>query len=391
MKKTVRRAIVICSIIAGVCAAVFLAAGWFFSTMLYQKALDTHRTGPANNVRILSIDGQSAILEKLQTAGNAYRRAGAFELSWSGGVGRVTDVLESDDLRAKRSFSLLEGNLPAAGTEAIVSSFFGPRDSYPIPELPAEKVVISSELGSFDAYRTPGSGKTWVILVHGNGMRVAEVRKMAGSFLSLGHPTLAITYRNDPGQPRDPSGILQYGLTEWKELDGAVGYALEQGSDGVVIFGLSMGGGIALSFMYQSTLANRVTGLILDSPMTDFSKAVDINAAKERLPLIGLPVPQALVNAAKLISGIRFGVSWSRMNYLAKMDELTAPILLFHGTGDTVVPVSTSDELAAGRKDLIFAYMRSEGVEHCESWNFDTETYKRHLRRFMDFVTGWID
>jgi alpha-beta hydrolase superfamily lysophospholipase len=387
MTRFVRCSLLAVCIIAGAFILVFLAAGWFFSTILYEKALNPVRTGPGNNVRIIAADPKSVVIEKLQPFNNEFRRAGTFELTWNGGAGRVSGILESDESRAKRVFSLIDGSLPAAGTQAVLDSLFAPRDTYPTPGFPAERIAFTSELGSFDAYRTPGGEKTWVILLHGNGMVVAEIRKIAESFRGLGYPTLAITYRNDPGQPRDPSGILQYGLTEWKELEGAVRYALAQGSEGVVVFGLSMGGGIALNFMYRSPLADRVRGLVLDAPMIDFGRAIDINAGKERLPLIGLPVPQALVNAAKRISELRYRVSWSEMNYLKNADALRAPMLLIHGIQDTIVPVGTSDELAAKRSDLVVSYMRSEGVEHCTSWNYDRETYERHLSDFMAHIS----
>ena len=30
-----------------------------------------------------------------------------------------------------------------------------------------------------------------------------------------------------PGLPKDPTGIFQYGTTEWKDIDGAINEALE--------------------------------------------------------------------------------------------------------------------------------------------------------------------
>jgi hypothetical protein len=106
---------------------------------------------------------------------------------------------------------------------------------------------------------------------------------------NAGYPTLTITYRNDAGVPEDPSGLLRYGLTEWKDLEAGVEYAIDQGSAGVVLMGLSMGGGVIAAFLERSDLASEVRALVLDAPMLDFSQTIDDNASRERLPVIGTP------------------------------------------------------------------------------------------------------
>ena len=41
-------------------------------------------------------------------------------------------------------------------------------------------------------------------------------------FAEYGYRSMIISYRNDRGLPKDPSGIFQYGVTEWKDLDSAI-------------------------------------------------------------------------------------------------------------------------------------------------------------------------
>ena len=83
---------------------------------------------------------------------------------------------------------------------------------------------------------------TWAIVVHGNSLSAADGLRMVPILTGAGYPTLVATYRNDPGAPEDPSGKLRYGLTEWEDLEAMVRYALDEGSDGVVLDGYSMGG-----------------------------------------------------------------------------------------------------------------------------------------------------
>jgi pimeloyl-ACP methyl ester carboxylesterase len=386
MKKKSKLLVVTVSVIIGLFILFFIGAGWYFSEVLYNKAFNPIRPEREKEARVVQIDDKIITLESISRFDKDFRNPGIYGIEWDGGFGRITDVISSDDRHSTRLFSMLEGNPPTVGTTVIIDANINPRESYPIPELPSEEVSFHSKLGNFLAYFTGNKEKTWIILVHGNGMVLSDTRNQALSFYKLGYPTLTISYRNDKAQPKDPSNVLQYGLTEWNDLEGAVRYALEQGSENVILFGLSMGGGIVLNFMYKSELKNKVKGLILDSPILDFGKAVDISAGKERLPVIGLPVPQALVDCAKVISALRFPIKWNAINYLASIDRLAVPILLFHGTADITIPVVTSDTLAQKRKDIIYKYMRCVGADHTKIWNYDRQTYERNLADFLASV-----
>jgi len=208
--------------------------------------------------------------------------------------------------------------------------------------------------------------------------------KIVPTLHHLGLPVLMISYRNDAGAPQDPSGMLRYGQTEWRDLAAAVQYALVRGARRVVLVGYSMGGGIAASFLERSPLAARVSGVILDSPMMDFSRAVDLGASKQRLPLVGLPLPQSLTNTAKWIAGWRYGVAWTSLDYLDGAAKIQAPMLLFQGTADATVPATTSDELARTAGDV--TYVRVPSADHLDSWNLDPARYDRAVQAFVGRV-----
>lgn len=180
--------------------------------------------------------------------------------------------------------------------------------------------------------------------------------------------------------------MLRYGQTEWEDLAAAVQYALSHGAHSVVLVGYSMGGGIAASFLERSPLAARVAGVILDSPMLDFSRTVDLGASRQRLPLVGLPLPQSLTAVAKWIAGWRYGVAWGSLDYLHGAAKLQAPILLFHGTADTRVPVATSDQLTRTARGV--TYVRVAGADHLDCWNLEPAGYDRAVQAFVDRVLG---
>ena len=91
---------------------------------------------------------------------------------------------------------------------------------------------------------------------------------------------MLITYRDDEGAPANPDGFHRHGLTEWKDLEAGAAYALAHGAEGLILVGYSMGGAIVTSFLYESSLREKVRGVILDSPMLDFSATVDHGAGQ---------------------------------------------------------------------------------------------------------------
>ena len=64
---------------------------------------------------------------------------------------------------------------------------------------------------------------------------------------------------------------------------------------------------------------------------------------------------------------------------------LQLPILLFHGTEDDVVPISTSDELAADLPRWV-TYFRAPRAGHTEAWNVAPKLYESRLTSFLERV-----
>ena len=197
---------------------------------------------------------------------------------------------------------------------------------------------------------------------------------MLPTVAELGLTSLTINYRNDEGLPGNPDGYHRFGQTEWADIEGAARYALDHGAEGLILVGYSMGGGIIASFLYQSPLADKVRGVILDAPMLDFDATINAGADRRSIPVIGLPLPGVLTAVAKAIAGSRFGIDWKALDYLSRTDRLSAPILLFHGDADKTVPVTTSDALAKARPDIV-KYIRNANVGHVRAWNAHRAEY----------------
>jgi alpha-beta hydrolase superfamily lysophospholipase len=372
-----------------VLAAVFyLGGGWYFSDYLYQHALSGAAKRAAKPTYNLSVTAATpaTISLRIPTDPGQLLTPGVWGIQWPAGYGQVTRIVARGHGTVTRDFRQVTGSPLVAGTKVALDNKAFPNDPQVGLEIPVHDVSYPGPLGSYPAWFVPAPRDTWAILLHGNSMDRLDTVKIVPTLHRLGLPVLMISYRNDAGAPQDPSGMLRYGQTEWRDLAAAVQYALSHGARSVVLVGYSTGGAIAASFLERSPLAARVSGAILDSPMMDFSRAVDHGASKQRLPLVGLPVPQSLTDAAKWIAGHRYGVDWSSLNYLKGAAKIHAPILLFQGTADQTVPPATSDELARIIRGV--TYVRVPGADHLDSWNLDPARYDAAVQAFVGSVLG---
>jgi hypothetical protein len=378
--------IVVLASVLALTAVFYLGGGWYFSGRLYQRALSgavKRAAKPTYDLSVTAVTPGTVTLRVPPDPGQLLT-PGVWGIQWPAGYGQVTTIMARGHGTVTRAFRHLTGSPLVAGSRVALDNKAFPNDPRVGLGMPLREVSYRGPLGSYPAWFVPGQRDTWTILLHGNSMDRLDTIKIVSTLHRLGLPVLMISYRNDAAAPQDPSGMLRYGQTEWQDLAAAVQYALLQGARSVVLVGYSMGGGIAASFLERSPLAAQVSGVILDSPMVDFSRAVDHGASKQRLPLVGLPLPQSLTNVAKWVAGWRYGVDWSSLDYLKGAARLHAPVLLFQGTADQTVPPATSDELARIARDV--TYVRVLGADHLDSWNLDPARYDRAVQAFVERV-----
>jgi alpha-beta hydrolase superfamily lysophospholipase len=350
--------------------------GCYYSDQLKQEALETDHSPAVPDLEVIGLPEGRVALEPMQGTNKDgdWTKEGVYGLEWDDGYGQVGAIVEMDAQRVVREFVTLQGSLDV-GDLVRLDSFAWPNDPQQAFGIPFEEVTFASPLGDFPGWFVDGPADTWVIFVHGRGSDRREALRTLPSVTELGFPSLIITYRNDAEAPASPDGFYRFGQTEWQDLEGAVRYAVQHGAEGLVLVGYSMGGAIVTNFLYQSLLAERVDAVILDAPMLNFRDAVDRLAWKQG-------VPWFFTQIAEKLAEIRFDVDWEAMDYLRRSDELTAPILLFHGDADETVPVETSDALAEARPDLV-TYLRVAGAGHVRSWNTDPEAYEAAVRDFL--------
>lgn len=352
-------------------------ASWYLSSLIRNHALTpSHGLGELNLV-IRELDDRQIRIQNPNPNDfpGYWLYEGVFGLESARGFAQVGPIAERGEDYVVREFNGLQRGQMAVGDAVRMDSYAFTGDPMTVWNIPFEHRTYSSAGGEFPAWHVDGPASRWIIFVHGQNGNLEESLRTLPVWHALGYPALAITYRNDRGVPRNADGYMWYGLTEWEDLEGAVQFALDQGAQDVVLVGYSMGGGIVVNFLYESALANRVRGVILNSPVLSMEAVFDHGARNMGLPLF-------LTSGGKALARWRFGMPWSRLDYLSRADLLQTPILLFHGEPDPTVPVTTSDAFAAARPDLV-QYERSDTAAHVRQWNLNAQQYEARISEFL--------
>jgi hypothetical protein len=267
---------------------------------------------------------------------------------------------------------------PASASEVPDSWLFSsPQDA----GLGVTEITYESPIGPMDAWVTDGTRSEWIIHVHGRSAGREEALRSMVFLDEAGYHQMAITYRNDPGQPVDPSGQYRYGTTERDDLAAAVEYARAQGATDIVLYGYSTGAAISMAYAIRQPIGT-VAAMVFDSPNLDLEETVDFGASQEELA--GLPLPFTLTATAKFFAALRTDVNWRSFDYVERSAALSMPVLIFHGTDDMTVPIDTSRQLAEARSDLV-RFEVVEGAGHVESFNADQASYRLQV---LDFLAG---
>jgi uncharacterized protein len=349
------------------------AASWHFSSAV----LVPDRSGWPPDATVEALSPGRVVLSR----SDATLRPGVYGLLWQGGHAIVGEVVKSEADSVTRRLRAVQGYYLRPGMKVALDSDVYAGNPRQTLGLPFKDVGIPDELGPMPAWLIPARSRTWAIVVHGiNGDQQAGLR-IAPTLHRAGLPSLLISYREDPGAPASPDGFHHMGLTEWRDLQAAARYALSHGARRLVLIGYSMGGAIVAQFMERSSLAPRVAGLVLDAPALDWKAILEFNAEEMGLPgFLATPVEWAI--------GARIDADWSSLDALRHPEDFHLPILLFHGTEDSIVPIASSDEFAAELPHWV-TYYRVPRAEHTESWNVDPRLYERRLRAFLARIDAW--
>lgn len=360
-----------------------LIAGWLFSNGLRRETLVVRPRPKDLGVWVRGL-GEGRIELEARHPRQDIGHPGVLGLRWSGGYGRVGDVIAASDGRIVRRFHPGVDGAPPVCAHDLDDCEPIELDGYAFPADPADAglefsdITYETPLGSAGAWLVPsGDGTAWAIHCHGWTAERRELIRMLPTFHRQGRTSLVIDYRNDPGAPADPSGHYRFGLTEWEDLQAAVRHAIAAGADELVLTGCSTGGAVVMSFLERSDLKQAVAGIVLDSP-----NIVLVDTFRHSMR--DLRHSQLVKETGMWIADLRWGIDWEATNHVQRADRfLTVPALVFHGTSDATVPISSSRQLRAAAPNLV-ELVETPAAGHVLSWNADPDRYETYLARFLE-------
>ena len=360
-------------------AAVVVAYGVHLSNLVRNGSLSSdHSMPPYDIIASADTDGRIHLRAKEEEASAMdLHHDGVFGIISADGYGQVGRILQRGEGYTVREYKPLTATIGAA-SEVRLDIYAYPDNPMTAHGIPYKTVTYESELGPCSAWFIPGRSKTWAVFAHGRGAHPNEALRILPTLIEAGIPILAINYRNDDGAPASSDRQHWLGLTEWRDLEAAMKYALGSGAEDFILYGYSMGGGMCLNLLYESDLAAKVRGLVMNSPLLDFGGTLDFVGRIRSYP-------RPIVRLGKWVAGLRFGIDWQRMNYRNRASELSVPILILHGEKDTLVPAPISRSFAQARPDIVY-YVGFPEAAHARSWNLDPCKYEEEVRRFVQEV-----
>nr|WP_223183986.1 MULTISPECIES: hypothetical protein [unclassified Streptomyces] len=241
--------------------------------------------------------------------------------------------------------------------------------------LAHEDTEIPGELGPLPAWLVHAPRATWVIALHGLGTTREHPLNVVPFYHRRKVPVLIPAYRGDEGAPPAPDGLSHLGDSEWRDVDAAIRYAVRRGAAKVVLHGWGTGASMALRAALASGVRDRISGIVLDSPVLDWEVAFHNLAAARHVPGPLLPL------AVRAAQG-RTGVHDDLLAAASAPGALDVPVLLLHGPEDTLAPWEPSVELAARHPGLV-TLQTVRDAPHASLWNADPTRYEEGLRRFL--------
>jgi uncharacterized protein len=203
----------------------------------------------------------------------------------------------------------------------------------------------------------PGNAdRPLVLFFHGNAANISHRVENLAHLHEMGFPVFIFDYRGfgrSSGRPLKEADL-------WRDCRGALSWLAAQGwqPERMIFFGRSMGAALAM----QMALETPPAGLVLEAPFTSLTEIA------RRLT----PITYALLGW------------WSidaRFDNSGLIGKLDVPLLIFHGTADSVVPVEMGTRLFARAPEPKMLYL-VDGAGHSDAHAIGGEGYRRAWLHF---------
>ncbi|MFI0483725.1 alpha/beta hydrolase family protein [Actinomadura sp. 9N215] len=353
--------VLVCAVVGGI--------GWYFAGVAIEV---DHSSGYP--LTIVATGNGTVTLPRDE----ATERPGTWTLAWKDGRALLGPITGGDDEHVVRQVSsIVEGTL-VQGSPATIDHWVYDGDPKRALGLDFQDVTYPSRAGPMPAWLIPGTSpkSTWVIGVHGRNADKAETFRAMRAVHALGLPMMSIAYRNDVGAPQSSDGKNHLGDTEWHDVVSAMGYARAHGATGVVLYGWSMGGAMSMRTLREDS--SFIRGVVLDSPVLDWSATLDKQGDARNLPGF-------VTNVAKRVLEWRIGMDLSDFDQRRYAPRLRTPVLLFTADDDATVDNGSAYAFTRKAPPGMVTHIATPGG-HTESWNVDPAAYENALSAFLKKV-----
>ena len=162
-------------------------------------------------------------------------------------------------------------------------------------------------------YKAAEKGQPTMVYFQGNGGNIAGREIKVRPYLDAGYGVLLVGYRGYGGNPGSPNeqGLYSDGRAQ---LEFLVGQGIKP--QRWVLYGESIGTGIAVQMAFEQAPKEPVGAVVLESPFTSLA-----DAAAQHYPFV----------PARLLVRDRY-------DSLAKIDKIKAPLIVFAGENDGIIP-----------------------------------------------------
>lgn len=398
-------------IISGSAAAGLAAAGSSALALYFARRVITPVRVRESDQEVLAVIRHGRGLHIILAATPEATVEGVYGFFFDGGrgharIGRILSYSPAERTVQREVEAVYSGDLLAArrGWWSGVA--------YPDPAtlgFPAEEVLIQVEGGTAPAWLVPAAPVapapgpetpapaapeaaalnppvpgTWAIMVHGRGGTRQEGLRALHAVRELGMSSLLISYRNDGLAPSAPDGRYGLGSTEWRDVEAAISFALDQGAREVVLFGWSMGGAICLQTADLSRYRHVIRAMVLDAPVISWVNVLAHHAQLNRIPSSVGRYGQLMLGhrLGRRLTGLAAPVDLKVMDWVARAVELRTPTLIVHSVDDEYVPCGPSAALAQKNPDMV-TFEPFSRARHTKEWNVDPERWERVVATWL--------
>ncbi len=232
-------------------------------------------------------------------------------------------------------------------------------------------VWLTAEDGTkLHGWFVPGHGDYTMLWFHGNAGNISHrVDNLLLFNRRLGVSTLIFDYRGYGRSEGTPSEMGMY-----MDAEAAYEYLRSRyniDDNKLILFGRSLGCAVAV----EMATRHQTKGVILESPFTSI----------EAIARIARPKPFSFLP-------LHYMVLWllqSRFDSLSKMGSIQTPLMILHGSEDSIISIDMAQELfdAASEPKRFYAI---EGAGHNDTYLTGGEGYFEALREFIEDTTPAI-